>query len=117
MEKEDSVEKKSKSKKKVGFKISWPGSSSKESAGSETSPEKVSSERAEELNLSPKVRKATERWQFGAQTALKKQQAKVVVAQLVETLARDSINPKEFFQKSQEHQKSITTKFFSKQVS
>ena len=117
MEKEESVV--SEKKKKLGFKISWPGSSSKDSAKrSETSPDpKIPSEIAEELNLSPKARKATERWQFGAKAALKQQQAKVVVAQLVETLARDSISPKEFFQKSQQHQKRITTKYFSKQVS
>ena len=118
MERED-VEKKSKSKKKVGFKISWPGSSSKDSAGSETSPDsKISSEIAEEP-LSPEVRKATEKLDW--KTAVKKQQAKVVVAQLVETLARESISSKEFFQKHQEqqkeHQKSIATKYFSKQVS
>ena len=41
MERED-VEKKSKSKKKIGFKISLPGSSSKDSAGSKNS--KISSE-------------------------------------------------------------------------
>ena len=56
MERED-VEKKGKSKKKVGFKISWPGSSSKDSAGSETSPDsKISSEITEEP-LSPELRK------------------------------------------------------------
>ena len=119
MERKD-VEKKSKSKKKIGFKISLPGSSSKDSAGSETCPDtNMSSETAQPL--SPEVRNATDKWRRGAETAVKKQQAKVVVAQLVETLARESISSKEFFQKHQEqqkeHQKSIATKYFSKQVS
>ena len=116
MERED-VEKKSKTKKKIGFKISLPGSSSKDSAGSETCPDTNMSSEIAQQPLSPEVRKATHKWRRGAETAVKKQQAKVVVAQLVETLARDSISYKDFFQKSQEHQKSITTKYFSKQVS
>ena len=120
MERED-VEKKSKSKKKVGFKISWPGSSSKDSAGPETCPDTNMSSEIAQQPLSPEVRNATDKWRRGAQTAVKKQQAKVVVAQLVETLARESISSKEFFQKHQEqqkeHQKSIATKYFSKQVS
>ena len=82
---------------------------------------KISSEIAEEPCLSPKVRLAiVNLWQEVATTAVKIQQAKVVVAQLVETLARESISSKEFFQKHQEqqkeHQKSIATKYFSKQV-
>ena len=48
---------------------------------------------------------------------LRKERAKIAVSKLVESLARDSMDPLEFLKLSMEHKKTISAKYFSKQVS